>query len=124
MGKRVKLRPLFDVREYCIIHGISETEFSGVYTQHLSSYLAPSAESNKGVYSVCKPIHGELPLYRILLVRFMMALPIFLVIILPLLGLLWLIFACIFYVSYGYKLGQKEGESRGESRGEGKKKDN
>ena len=119
MGKRVKLRPRFDVHEYCIVHGLSESEFSSIYTQHLSSYLTPSV-SSKGVYSVCKPIHGELPLYRTLLVRFMMALPIFVVIILPLLGLLWLIFACIFYVVYGYKLtGQKEGKSRGEG-----KKDN
>ena len=123
VGRRVNLRPRFDVSEYCMIHGLSETECSGVYNQHLLSYLAPSTESNKGVYSVCKPIHGELPLYRTLLVRFMMALPIFVVIILPLLGLLWLIFACIFYVLYGYKLtGQKKGESRGE--GKGKKKDN
>jgi hypothetical protein len=74
-----------------------------IYDEYVSGHLTKS-----NYVSICEPVCGEVPFWRQILSKYIVALVLFTLLILPLLVILWFLFASIFYIFYESEMRRRD----------------
>lgn len=80
--------------------------FSHIDSSTIEDKITAVSATNGG--SICKPYHGIVPLWKLLLLRLSLVAVSFSVFVSPILVCMWLIVAAIYYILYGYEKARRQ----------------